>query len=108
MLKVRPHTKSGGGGGEQSTSGPIYEKCVCGGGGGGGGGASPLQVRYLCLAHRKYVIVNTILTEGGAQAPGAPLLDTPLLNMHKEYLYRAYTCNNTQRVSTSNQWPVQT
>ena len=85
MLKVRPHTKSGGvvhfrpiyekcvwggGGGGQSTSGPIYEKCVCVGGGGGGGqstsgrytksgggggGASPLQVRYLCLAH---VIVN--------------------------------------------------
>ena len=24
----------------------------------GGGGASPLQVRYLCLAHRQYVIVN--------------------------------------------------
>ena len=51
MLKVRPHTKSGGwggGGAAQSTSGPIYEKW-------GGGGGSPLQVRYLCLAH---VIVN--------------------------------------------------
>ena len=64
-----PYTKSGGEG--QSTSGPIYEKCggavhfrshirKVGGGGavtsgpsGGGGGGSPLQVRYLCLAHRK-------------------------------------------------------
>ena len=71
VLKVRPHTKSGGGGdsplqadirkvgggGGQSTSGPIDKKCVCvcvcv------GGACSPLQVRYLCLAHRKYVIVN--------------------------------------------------
>ena len=51
VLKVRPHTKSGGGGG-QSTSSSIYEKW------GGGGGGSPLQVRYLCLAHKKYVIVN--------------------------------------------------
>ena len=65
MLKVRPHTKSGGGA-AQSTSGPIrkvggrsplqvrYTKSG-GGEGGGGGGGSPLQVRYLCLAH---VIVN--------------------------------------------------
>ena len=76
VLKVRPHTKSGGADhfrsdirkvGGQSTSGPIYEKWGGGGGGGQfasgpirkvGGGASPLQVRYLCLAHRKYFIVN--------------------------------------------------
>ena len=54
----------GGGGGGVVHLGPIYEKW----GGGqfasgpirkvGGGGASPLQVRYLCLAHRKYFIVN--------------------------------------------------
>ena len=64
MLKVRPHTKSGrggairfdtksgGGGGGQFASGPIYEKW-------GGGGGIPLQVRYLCLAHRKYLHVPT-------------------------------------------------
>ena len=57
VLKVRPYTKSGGGGG-QFASGPIRKV----GGGqfasgpirkvGGGGG------RYLCLAQRKYLIVN--------------------------------------------------
>ena len=71
VLKVRPHTKSGGGGGGggQSTSGPRYTKSGGGGairfrsdtksGVGGGGGASPLQVRYLYLAHRKYLHAPT-------------------------------------------------
>ena len=39
----------GGGGGRQFASGPIRKV---------GGGASPLQDRYLCLALRKYFIVN--------------------------------------------------
>ena len=79
MLKVRPQTKSGGG---PFASGPIrkvggggggairfrYDTKSGGGGGlqvqyekwgGGGGGTSPLQVRYLCLAHRKYLHVPT-------------------------------------------------
>ena len=40
----------GGGGGGQFASGPIRKV--------GGGGGQSLQVRYLCLAHRKYFIVN--------------------------------------------------
>ena len=70
VLKVRPHTKSGGGGGGGgSPLQVLYAKSGGGGGGGGqsasgpirkvGGGASPLQVRYLCLAHRKYLHVPT-------------------------------------------------
>ena len=78
----------GGGGGGQFASGPIrkvgggggggggdnslqvqYEKWWGGGAnslqvryekwGGGGGGTIPLQVRYLCLAHREYLHVPT-------------------------------------------------
>ena len=80
VLKARPHTKSGGvvhfrsdirkvgggGGGGGNSLQVRYEKW--GGGGGGSplhvryekwGGGSPLQVRYLCLAHRKYLHVPT-------------------------------------------------
>ena len=58
-LQVR-YTKSGGGGGGgggggQFASGPIRKV-------GGGRGASPLQVRYLRLAHRKYLHVPTYRT----------------------------------------------
>ena len=80
VLKVRPHTKSGGvvhfrsdtksGGGRGGNSLQVrYEKWGGGGGGGAvhfrsdirkvGGRASPLRVRYLCLAHRKYLHVPT-------------------------------------------------
>ena len=78
VLKARPHTKSGGvvhfrsdirkvgggGGGGGNSLQVRYEKW----GGGGAvhftsdtksGGGSPLQVRYLCLAHRKYLHVPT-------------------------------------------------
>ena len=66
VLKVRPHTKSGGGGGNSLQV--RYKKWEGGGGGQfasgpirkvGGGGAIPLQVRYLCLAHRKNLHVPT-------------------------------------------------
>ena len=83
VFKVRPHTKSGGGGairfrsdiksgrgggGGGNSLQVQYEKW--GGGGGGAGqfasgvryekwGGIPLQVRYLCLAHRKNLHVPT-------------------------------------------------
>ena len=53
-------------------------------GGGGGGGGSPLQVRYLCLAH---VIINTERLQfnfdrGGCSSTRSPPppMDTPLLS----------------------------
>ena len=78
---ITPHTiyeKWGGGGGGQSTSGPIYEKWEGGGGGGGQfasgtirkvGGGGAIRFRsdtesgegggpILCLAQRRYFIVN--------------------------------------------------
>ena len=62
-IRFRSDTKSGGGRGGFASD----EKWGGGGRGGfasdekwgGGGGGSPLQVRYLCLAHRKYLHVPT-------------------------------------------------
>ena len=68
----------GGGGGVQS---------VYGGGGGGGGGGGAVRFRSDTFVWHTLLLImndyNFILTEGGAQAPGAPPpppMDTPLLS----------------------------
>ena len=59
--------KVGGGGGG---GGAIrFRSDMKSGGGGGGGGGSPLQVRYLCLAHRKYLHVRTYVLPHGCFIP---------------------------------------
>ena len=109
-LQVRYEKWGGGGGGVQFTSDPIRKV----GGEGGGPGAvrfrSDTKSGGLGLAHSKYVIVNkltvTILAEGGAQAPGAPSLDTPLqVNLH-HWCDAPYLGNNTPVNRLGNIRPV--
>ena len=51
-------------GGGQFASGPIRKV----------GGGSPLQVRYLCLAHRKYFINGYNFDQGGGGGGGGNLI----------------------------------